>query len=403
MKNSVKVSFWLNESKKNAENDSPIYMRVRINNDHFHKSTGIGIHKSLWDKKAMRVKGGSDIASAYNEHLDGIRVKIMNITTQLNISGEPFDAKSIKKVFEGEKVKRLTLMEVYSEHLDEMKRMVGKQYTKSTLIKYKNTKLRLSQFLRSKYKRHDIKLYELNNAFMSAFDFFLRDKFDNSTTTVYKHYQRFTRILNIALQKGYMDKFPFTTYKIRLPKKEIVYLDPNELTRIEEAEFKIERLSIIRDLFIFATYTGLGYKELENLTPESITIGMDGEKWMNIMRQKTQKYYQVPLFPKALEIVEKYRDHPKCVKKGKLLPVPSNVKYNAYLKEVADIAGVEKHLTTHIARKTFATTVMLANGANIGVVSRLLGHSDVRITLDAYGTFHDQLMISDVGKIRKKF
>ncbi len=130
---------------------------------------------------------------------------------------------------------------------------------------------------------------------------------------------------------------------------------------------------------------------------------MDGEKWLNIFRQKTQKQYQVPIFPKAMDIIIKYKDHPRCLKKKRLLPVPSNVKYNAYLKEIAHIADIHLNLTTHIARKTFATTVMLANGANIGVVSRLLGHSDVRITLEAYGTFQDQLMMADVGMIREKF
>ncbi len=403
MKNSAKITFWLNEAKRNVAKETPIYMRVRINTDHFTKSAGINIPKRDWDSKTMRIKGKSAISSAYNDHLEGIHIRLMQIITQLNITGEPYNVRTVKKVFEGGGGKKMTLMMVYDDHLKEMQKLLGKQYTNSTIIKYRNTKLRLSQFLRSKYKRKDINLYELNNPFMSNFDFFLRDRFDNSTTTVYKHYQRFTRVLNIAMQNGYLDRNPFQTYKIRMPKKEIVFLDPSELARIENCDFKIERLRIIRDLFVFCCYTGLGYKEVESISPKNLTIGMDGEKWLNVLRQKTQKHYQVPIFPKAFDIVERYRNHPKCVKKSRLLPVPSNVKYNAYLKEVADIAGIDKHLTTHIARKTFATTVMLMNGANIGVVSRLLGHSDVRITLEAYGTFQDQLMMSDVSMIRKKF
>jgi len=181
------------------------------------------------------------------------------------------------------------------------------------------------------------------------------------------------------------------------------HLDQDQLNPLEKADFNVQRLEVIRDIFLFATYTGLGYKELESLTSDNIIIGMDGEKWLNILRQKTQKQYQVPLFPKAMEILQKYKDNPRCLKKKRLLPVPSNVKYNAYLKEIAHIADISLNLRTHIARKTFATTVMLANGANIGVVSRLLAHSDVRITLEAYGTFQDQLIMADVGKIRDKF
>jgi integrase len=122
---------------------------------------------------------------------------------------------------------------------------------------------------------------------------------------------------------------------------------------------------------------------------------LDGEKWLNIHRRKTKKEYQVPLFPRALEILEKYKTHPTCIKKSKCLPVPSNVKFNAYLMEIGDIAGIPKNkpLVTHLARKTFATTVALTNGINIGVVSKILGHNSISTTLDSYGTIIDELML----------
>jgi len=186
------------------------------------------------------------------------------------------------------------------------------------------------------------------------------------------------------------------------PKKKIEYLVQEELDRIENTNFKIERLNIIRDIFVFCCYSGLGYAEVEKLSHDDITTGMDGEKWMNILRKKTKKPYQVPILPIAMKIINRYKEHLLCIKKNRVLPVPSNVKYNAYLKEIADVAGIKTHLTTHIARKTFATTVMLTNGVNIGILSRLLGHASVQVTLDSYGTFHDQLMISNVSMVREK-
>jgi len=296
----------------------------------------------------------------------------------------------------------MTLLKVYDNHLKIMIKMKGKEYTQSTIIKYVNTRLRLSQYLKYQFKRNDFFLYELNYDFMKGFEVFLRDRFDNSTTTVYKHYQRFTRVLNIAMQKGYIDRHPFPTYKIRMPKKMIEYLTQTEIDRIEGTNFQIERLNIIRDIFIFCSYSGLGYSEVEKLSPDDITVGADGEKWMNIIRKKTNKPYQVPILPNAMEIINRYKNHPLCIKKNRVLPVPSNVKYNAYLKEIADVAGIKTYLTTHIARKTFATTVMLSNGVNIGVLSRLLGHASVQVTLDSYGTFHDQLMLSNVNMVREK-
>ena len=158
---------------------------------------------------------------------------------------------------------------------------------------------------------------------MEGFENFLKTTFDNSKTTCYKHYQRFKRVLNVAINKGYLDKNPFPEYKIKLPKKKIEYLTQVELERIINTDYKIDRLNIIRDLFVFCCYSGLAYSEVANLSPKDLTIGMDGEKWMNILRTKTSKHYQVPLLPIALEIIERYKDHHLCIKRYKLLPVPS--------------------------------------------------------------------------------
>ena len=206
------------------------------------------------------------------------------------------------------------------------------------------------------------------------------------------------------MHKGYIDKYPFENYKIKLPRNKILYLTQDEIDRIDRTNFKVERLNVIRDIFIFSIYTGLAYAEVESLSPDNITKGMDGELWLNIHRKKTKKEYQVPLLPRALEILDKYKDHPLCIKKGKCLAVPSNVKYNAYLKEIGDIAGIPKNkpLVTHLARKTFATTIALTNGMNIGVLSKILGHNSIKVTLDSYGTIIDELMLRSVKELKEK-
>lgn len=187
-----------------------------------------------------------------------------------------------------------------------------------------------------------------------------------------------------------------------MPRKRIEYLDRDELNRIEGLEIKITRLEVVRDIFVFCCYTGLAYAEVHALKPEDIFIGMDDEKWIKIMRKKTKKEYTVPLLPKAIQIIAKYKEHPRVVKNGVLLPVNSNVKMNAYLKEIADLAGIHQNLTVHIARKTYACT-MLASGVNIGVISKLLGHSSIQVTLDSYASVMDELMMNNVRMIREKF
>jgi len=404
MENNIKITFWLYKAKKNSKNLTPIYLRVTQNYDYFTKATGISIPAGDWDKKAMRIRGATPEADIDNSTLDSLKVKIFQIINQLNVSGKPYNIHTIQKTLEGKENSQLTVMHIYDEQLSEMNKLKGKDFAPATIIKYKNTQLRLKQFIKFRYHRGDLYLYELNYQFMSSFETFLKQKFNNTTNTCYKHYQRFTRVIHQAMHKGYIDKYPFENYKIKLSKKRIQYLTQEEIDRICQTNFKVERLNVIRDIFIFCIYTGLAYAEVESLTPDNITQGMDGELWLNIHRKKTKKDYQVPLFPKALEILDKYKTHPMCLKKGKCLAVPSNVKYNAYLKEIGDIAGIPKNkpLVTHLARKTFATTIALTNGMNIGVLSKILGHNSIKVTLDSYGAIIDELMIRNVKELKEK-
>lgn len=401
MENKIKITFWLYKAKKNQQKLAPVYLRVRNDYKYFTKSTGHMVKESQWDKKLMRLKGGAE-AEIINSQLDSLQHKVVNIINQLTISGKPFNVEIIKNKLDGKGEKEITLFTVYNNHLRLMIKLEGKDYAKATIVKYTNTKIRLSQYIKIRFKRSDIFLHELNHEFMQGFEIFLKTKFDNSKATCYKHYQRFTRIINIAIQKGYIIRHPFPTYKIKMPKKKIEYLTQEEVDRIVNTNFEVERLNIIKDLFIFCCYSGLAYSEVSNLKQIDITIGLDGEKWMNILRKKTNKHYQVPLLPQAIEILNRYKNHALSLQKGILLPVPSNVKFNAYLKEIADMAGIMKNLTTHLARKTFATTIMLANDVNIGILSKILGHASVQVTLDSYGAFNDQLMLQNMAMLREK-
>lgn len=404
MKSNVKVTFWLSKTKKNSKNLVPVYLRVWYDYDHFTKSTGIWVRLQDWDKQLMRVRGNNLEVDSINTQLESLKIQVLQTTNQLSLLGKPFNVHTIRKRMEGTEASQITLMRVCGEQIKEMEKLRGKSYAPPTIIKYKNTVLRLKQFLKYKYKRNDIYLYELNYYFITEFEAYLRHKFDNSTTTCYKHYQRFSRMIRNAMHKGYLEKYPFEHYKIRMPKKKIEYLTQEEIERIENKEFKVERLDSIRDIFVFCIYTGLAFAEVESLQPENITTGMDGELWLNIHRKKTDKYYQVPLFPKAIEVLEKYKKHPRCLKKNRCLPVPSNVKYNAYLKEVGDMAGIpkDKPLVSHLARKTFACTIGLANGMNIGVLSKILGHASIQVTLDSYATVIDELMLQNVRELKGK-
>jgi hypothetical protein len=183
MENNIKITFWLYKSKKNSKNLVPVYLRVTQNYDHFFKLTGVYIHSSDWDKKAMRIKGTTPEVNTSNATLDAIKVKVLQIVNQLSVSGKPFNIHSIQKTLDGNDTNQITLMRVYDEQLSEMKRLKGKDYASSTIIKYKNTQLRLKQYIKYKYHRSDLYLYELNYQFMRDFEAYLKDKFNNANVT----------------------------------------------------------------------------------------------------------------------------------------------------------------------------------------------------------------------------
>jgi len=244
MENQVKISFWLYHAKKNVKRLTPIYMRVHYDYEFFKKTTGHYIKASLWDKKAMRVRGVSAEVQAINDSLDAQKTQILMIVNKLTLKNQPFNVHTIREHLDGKNQAKHSLLYVYNEYLRFMKKLEGKEYARPTIIKYTNTKLRLQQYLKYRYKRSDIYLYELNYDFIQNWEVFLRTQFDNSTTTCYKHYQRFTRVVNWAIKKNYLDKYPFSDYKIKLPKKKVEYLSMDEINEIDETDFNVPSPSL---------------------------------------------------------------------------------------------------------------------------------------------------------------
>ncbi len=195
-----------------------------------------------------------------------------------------------------------------------------------------------------------------------------------------KHLERLRKMAKFAVRLEWIDRDPFENFQLRFTKVERGFLTKEELLKIENKQFSISRLQWIRDLFIFSCYTGLAYTDVMQLTPSNVIIGIDGKYWIKTIRQKTEVQVNVPLLPKAIEIIKKYKDDPKSNVKGSLFPVISNQKLNSYLKEIGDVCGIEKNMTFHLARHTFATTVTLSNGVPMETVSRMLGHTKITTT-----------------------
>ncbi|KOH42568.1 integrase [Sunxiuqinia dokdonensis] len=199
----------------------------------------------------------------------------------------------------------------------------------------------------------------------------------------------------------YIDKNPYSKFKVGLDETHREILSTEELKRIEEKQIQIERLAVVRDIFVFACYTGLSFSDITKLSHTHLQQRADGKEWIIINRSKTNNRCRIPLLPKAKEILKKYEDYPKISGKAILLPVLTNQKMNSYLKELGDICGINKNITMHIARHTFATTVTLSNGVPIETVSKLLGHSSLKTT-QIYAKVLDQKIAEDMELLESK-
>jgi site-specific recombinase XerD len=244
-------------------------------------------------------------------------------------------------------------------------------------------------------------LNQLYHKFVTEFDHYFRiAKGCNNNTTV-KYIKNLKKVVNLAVKNDWLRKDPFDKYSVKIKPVKRDYLSEEELKRIEDLELKMPRLDQIRDLFVFSCYTGYAYVDVSMLTKENIHIGIDGERWIYKDRKKTSTKSNVPLLPKAVEIIEKYRNHPETESSELLLPVISNQKTNAYLKEIASLAGIEKNLTFHVARHTFAT-LMLTKGITIESVAEMLGHNNIKTT-HIYAKITERKVSGEMSKLREEF
>ena len=402
METKLSILFYSKTSKMTKDGLIPIYLRVTINGARFEQSTQRYISPDKWSIDTGRAKGNSEEARTVNHFLDTLRQKVYNYQREVIAEGEFFNLESFRKKWLGIQEKAYTLLEVFKHHNDQMFSLIGTDCSKATYGKYKTTYDHTVAFLKWKYLAQDIEITKLSYGFITDFEFYLKTQPKCNHNTTIKYLTNLRKIVNICIKNGWLVKDPFFGFK--MSKKEVVrdFLSEDELQTLISKDFGNDRLNQVRDIFIFSCFTGLAYVDAKRLKRSDVAIGIDGEKWIFTKRKKTDSPTRIPLLPTVLQIMEHYKDYIQCTKNDSLLPVPSNAKLNAYLKEVADICNIKKHLTFHIARHTFATTVTLNNGVPIETVSKMLGHKSIKIT-QIYAKILDRRVSDDMQVLRNKF
>lgn len=380
----------------------PIHFRITYDGLRAEISTGESTTLAGWNPAKNRLKGSNEKVQVINAGLESLLTRAKKAHQYLIDKDKLISALAIKNQMLGIGANFHTIVNCFENFVKEISLKIGGEYRIGTLKNYKVTLGHLKEFIAKQYGVKDIPLKDLNYKFITEFELMCKTKWGclrNSTSV--KHIQRIRKVVGIAIANEWLDRDPFIRYKGKQQKATIKFLTLEELKAIEEKEFEIERLERVRDIFIFSCYTGYPYADVEKFSPNDIAVGMDGLKWIYTNRAKNESKSNVPLLPQALAIIEKYKSHPDVVVKGKLLPVISNIKTNAYLKEIADVCGIRKNLTFHMARHTFATTVTLTNGVPIETVSAMLGHASLKTT-QIYAKVIENKVSSDMMKLREK-
>jgi site-specific recombinase XerD len=402
MKTKVSILFYAKRAKASVNGLVPIYTRITINGKRIELSSNRFVEMSKWSTEAGKMKGNSEEARSINSHLDMLRIQIIDMQMELVHKKIPVTTETLKSKILGVDERARMLIPIFQDHNNKIKELVGKEYAPGTLERYKTSLSHTIEFLQWKYKVSDIEINKIDHAFVTDYEFWLRSVRNCANNTAVKYIKNFNKIIKLCLANDWLDKNPFANYKSKVKEVERVYLSEEEIQRIIEKDFKTERLALVRDIFLFSCFTGLAYIDVKNLTKSHISIGIDGEKWIFTHRQKTETASKIPILPVTQMIIDKYANHPKSNNEDKLLPILTNQKMNAYLKEIAGVCEIEKELTFHIARHTFATTVTLTNGVPIESVSKMLGHKNIQTT-QHYAKILDKKVSEDMKILRDKF
>lgn len=400
-KQSIAVLFYIRKAKSTKNKMAPIYMRITLNGQRAEISLQRDVEVSKWNAAAGLQTGNSEVAKSLNQYITYWRQRIYDAYESFVKEDKLATAVAIKSLLTGDTSKQKTLLEVFSYHNDMLKERIGIDHAPATLTRYKTTMEHVLSFMQAKYGTNDIFLVHLSKGFAADFYHYLITVRKCNSNTSAKYIKNLKRITRIALLNEWIASDPFIGFSPSVKPVDRGYLTMEELECIESKKMVSPRLEQVKDLFIFACYTGLAYIDVSKLKPENISKGINGYLWINTHRQKTNIPSNIPLLDRAAAIIEKYRNHPQAVTSGRLLPMLSNQKMNAYLKEIGDVCGITKNLTFHLARHTFATTITLANGVAIESVSAMLGHTNIKTT-QIYAKVVQKKVAEDMDMLAQK-
>ena len=373
------ILFFIKRTKLLKNGEAPICLRITVNGKRAEVQIKRSVEVNKWNNQKECAIGRDNKTLELNHYLETVRTKILRIHRQLEQDNKPITAEILKCHYYGESETPKMLLEVFKEHNQKCSELIGKDYVRATVMYYERTARYLSEFIKQNHRLSDIPLKDIDYNFIQAFEHFVKTVKNCQQNATVKHLKNFKRIIRIALLNHWIISDPFAEIHFKQTPTNRDFLLEEELQLILRKQFNIPRLETVKDIFIFCCFTGLAFTDVQHLTPEHILCDNKGEYWIRKPREKTTNMCNIPLLEIPLKLIDKYKHHPECERKNIVFPVPSNQRMNSYLKEIADLCGIKKNLSTHVARHSF-TCIALANKVSMESIAKMLGHSNIKTT-----------------------
>lgn len=392
----VKVAFYLKSNEMNAEGRCPIMGRLTVGRSESVFSAKLSVPASLWS--SGRAKGKSVEVVAINRQLDEYRASALAIYREQSAIRERVTAEEVKCLLLGMAAGQETLLDYFRIYIEQFEKRVGVNRSAQSARTYRNTYNHLTRFLSLRLRLSDIPFSVLDRSFVDKFDLYLRTECRLAPRSIILNMSRLHTVVNKALAAGIITADPFAGYEPPRPERKQRYLTRKELKRLMTTPLPLSRLYLVRDLFLFSCYAGISYGDMCRLTTTNLETAEDGTVWIKAVREKTGVEFEIPLLDLPLHIIDKYRD---TTSGGKLLPMYGNSELNKGLKQLAAACGIDRKLTFHMARHTYATEIALSHGVPMETVSRMLGHSRVDTT-QIYAQVTDDKIDTDTQSLNEK-
>jgi site-specific recombinase XerD len=396
------IMFYIKRTKPTAQGLCHIYVRVSVNTERIEFSINESVHPDSWNSKAQRAKvQENNDGQGINDSIQSVIDKLRSCKRQLEESLKPITARNIRNLYFDSDDTSIYLLEKFREHNIRCANLVGVDISAGTIERYNTAYKHMKEFIQYKYGTADKLFVDVNYPFIKDLEYYLKTEKKCSNNTTMKYIRNFHKIVKIGLANGWIKTDPFANFKYKFQEVKTYFLDDDELDRLLKKKFEIQRLELVKDVYLFSCFTGLAFSDCKTVTKDNL-MNIDGVTWLYKSRVKTDVESRIPLSDVPLKLIEKYKDNPVCIQRGTLFPVFTNQKMNAYLKEIADLCGITKPLTMHSARHTFATTVTIANNMSIESVSKMLGHKSIKMT-QRYSRIVDKLLKKNMSKLDGKY